>query len=704
VSAEEMYSEHGATGRRLDNPYTTRPLPLHEITDHPADLPLIGAPKAARRATSRPPSRGASGIVYALLSLLVLVMLGAGGGLYYLDRSYQGKIYPNVTVQGLNVGELTQQEAEAALRARYGAFLQHPATLTYGEQSWQPGYADIGINFDFKGAIDRAYRAGRGNGLIENLQEVYAIWENGLDLPVYVTFDQNKLRAYVAGVSADLEQAPIDAQLRLAGITVSTQPAQAGRQVLIDQTVGELTAALATFTSHTVALKTREIAPRLDDAAVADARARIEAMLQGPLTLEIETKQYVWMPEEIALMLDIGRVPHTSTSDTIAIQLNGYQVGRRVRQIADETGRGSVNPRVEWNNGDLRIFKPGKPGLRLDEAQASAVIAAAVAGTDRVLALPVREVEPQVTEANLRTLGINELVSVGRSDFTGSAEYRINNIGVGMNILNGILIAPGEEFSFNNNIGSIDARNGFVEGYAIIQDRTQLEFGGGICQDSTTLFRAAFWAGLPITERWGHSFYISWYDKYGLGINGNGPGLDATIFTGGPDLKFVNDTGNWLLMQSTSNARTGVAEVSFYGTKLNRTVTLAQSISKRIPAPTAPKIVTDPKQPFGTSRQSDRARGGMTIAVYRTITENGVRKAPELFKTNFRAWPNIYVFNPADIGPDGRPLIPFGAQPTPAPEQPAPEQPAPEQPAPAPEQPAPEQPAPAPEQPPTSDG
>jgi vancomycin resistance protein YoaR len=695
-----MYPERRAPARRLDDPYLTRPLPLHEISERPADLPLIGPPVVAPRVARRPPQRGAGVAVYLFLSLVVLLMLGAGGGLYYLDRSYQGKIYPNVTVQGLNVGELTPQEAEAALRARYGTFLQRPVTLTNGDQTWQPSYAEAGIDFDFKGAIDSAYRAGRGNGMIANLQEVYAIWQNGLELPVHVTFDQNKLRAYVAGVAAELERAPVDAQLQLVGTSVNTQPSQAGRQVLIDQTVEELTAALSTFKSQTVALQTRELAPRLDDAAVADAQARIAAILQGPLTLEVEKKQYIWQPEEIALMLDIGRVAQTNGSDKIAVELNAYQVGRRVRQIADETGRGSVNPRLDWNNGDLRILKPGKPGLRLDEAQASAAIAAAIVGADRVLALPVREVEPQVTEANLHQLGIDELVSVGRSDFTGSAEYRIKNIGVGMNILNGILIAPGEEFSFNNNIGSIDARNGFVEGYAIIQDRTQLEFGGGICQDSTTLFRAAFWAGLPITERWGHSFYISWYDKYALGPQGNGPGLDATIFTGGPDLKFVNDTGNWLLMQSTSNPRTGVAEVAFYGTKLNRTVELQQSIRKRVPAPSAPKFVTDPKQPAGTSRQSDHARGGMTIDVYRTITENGVRKQPELFQTNFRAWPNIFVFNPADVGPDGKPLIGFGAppaeQPTPAP---APEQPAPEQPtpAPAPEQPAPEQPA-------TSDG
>jgi vancomycin resistance protein YoaR len=408
----------------------------------------------------------------------------------------------------------------------------------------------------------------------------------------------------------------------------------------------------------------------------------------------------VWEPAELALMLDIARTPASAGTDRIAVELNRYQVARRVRTIADETGRGSVNPRVAWNGGDLKIIKPGKPGLRLDEAQAEAAIVAAVVGPNRELALPIREVEPQVTEANLHLLGIKELVSVGRSDFTGSAAYRIHNIGVGMNILNGILIAPGEEFSFNGNIGSIDAKNGFVEGYAIIQNRTQLEFGGGICQDSTTLFRAAFWAGLPFTEWHNHSFYISWYDKYALGEYGNGPGMDATIFTGVSDLKFVNDTGNWLLLQSSSNPRTGVAEVALYGTKPNRTVELTRKVYDRVPAPSQPQYVADPKQPRGTMRQTDTARGGMTIDVYRVITDNGVRQKAQLFQTKFKAWPNIYVFNPADAGPDGRPVFPQPApeQPAPAP-TPGPEQQAPPPPGAEPAPAAPEQPAPA-----TTDG
>ena len=668
MSADEFYPPRGPADRRLHDPYATQPLPVHEIIDRQLELPPPGGAVALPRATRRRAPNPVGAIILNILAiLLVVVLLGAGGALYYLDRTYQGKIYPNISVHGVPVGELTPDEAEAALRARYERFLSQPVTLTYGDRSWQPTPAELGISFDFVGAVAEAYRAGRGNGLIQNLQAILAIWQNGLDLPLRTSFDQRAMQQYVAALRPALEQAPVDAQLILDGTTVRTQPAQIGRQVLVDETVQDLTAALRTFTPQTVVVRTRELRPRLSDAAVADAQARIEAILQGPLTLTVEQKEYVWPVEDLALMLDIARVPVDDATDRIAVELNRYQVERRVRRIADETGRGSVNPRVAWNNGDLQIIKPGKPGVRVDEEQARDLILSAITGQQRVLALPVREVAPQVTEANLHQLGINELVAVGKSDFTGSAAYRIHNIGTGMQILNGILIAPGEEFSFNENIGSIDARNGFVEGYAIIQNRTQLEFGGGICQDSTTLFRAAFWAGLPITERWGHSFYINWYDKYGLGPYGNGPGLDATIFTGGPDLKFVNDTGHWLLLQAWSDPRSGVAQIELYGTKLDRRVEITHRIYDRIPAPTEPVYVADPKQPRGTIKQTDRARGGMTIDVYRTIIENGVRREPELFRTTFKPWPNIYTVNPADLGPDGRPHI---QPPSPVPEQP----------------------------------
>ncbi len=633
-----------------------------------------GFPVSARTRV-RPPRRRGDGWLWFALAVMTLIILGIAGGITSFYRSYEGRIYPNVSIQGIAVGEMTPEQAESALRLRYAAFLRQPVVITYGDRQWTPTLDELGMTFDFRGAVDAAYNAGRGRGVVDDVRELAAIWQHGLDVPLHVSYDETRAQAYLMQLAREIERAPADAQVRLDGTQIAIVGAVIGRQVLVDATLAQVSQQLQAFVPATIPLQTREIPPRLDDATVAAARAQIETILQGPLTLRADKHEYEWTVRDLADMIIINRVP-SAEGDRIVVSLDQDMIARRIHQIADETEKPGTRPRVAWNNGDLKITKPGKPGLRLDEARARDMVIAAAMGRDRTLDLPMVPTDPPVTEANLHQLGIRELVSIGKSDFTGSAAYRIHNIGVGMQLLNGLLIAPGEEFSFNKNIGQINAANGFVQGAAIIQNRTQQEFGGGICQDSTTLFRAAFWAGLPITERWGHSFYISWYDKYALGPRGNGPGLDATIFTGGPDLKFVNDTGAWLLIQAWSDPKTGVAQIELYGTKPNRTVDLTHKVYDHVPAPTEPVFVADPKVPRGTIRHTDKARGGMTIDVYRLVVENGAPRPPELFRTRFRPWPNIYTLNPADIGPDGKPLIPFPQdnQPVPTP-APPPEQP-----------------------------
>jgi len=620
-------------------------------------------------ARARRPRRRNDGWLWFVLAVITLIVLGVAGGATYVYRSYEGRIYPNVSIQGIAVGDMTPDQAEAAIRARYEAFLRQPVVITYGDRQWTPTLDDLGMAFDFRSAVDRAYNAGRGDSLINNVQEIAAIWQHGLEVPLRVSYDEKRAQAYLTQLAREIERAPADAQVRLDGEQVAIVGAVIGRQVLVDTTLAQLSQQLQAFAPVTIPLQTRELSPRLDDTTVAAARSQIETILQGPLLFRVGKNEYEWTVGDLAEMILIERVP-SDKDDQIVVTINRSVIEQRLRQIGDETEKPGTRPRVAWNNGELKIAKPGRPGLRLDEVRAREMVLAALTGRDRTLELPMVPTDPPVTEANLHQLGIRELVSIGKSDFTGSAPYRVHNIGVGMQLLNGLLIAPGEEFSFNKNIGQINAANGFVEGAAIIQNRTQQEFGGGICQDSTTLFRAVFWAGLPITERWGHSFYISWYDKYALGPRGNGPGLDATIFTGGPDLKFVNDTGAWLLIQAWSNPKTGVAQIELYGTKPNRTVDLTHKVYDHTPAPTEPVFVADPKVPQGTIKHTDKARGGMTIDVYRLVVENGVPRPPELFRTRFRPWPNIYTLNPADIGPDGKPRIPFPPNEQPA--QPAP--------------------------------
>ncbi len=638
------------------------------LTQEFDDALLRESPATQPASVVRSAPRRSRAVAAALTGGLLVAIVGVIVGLAAIAQSFDGRIYPNVSVQGLSVGNLTRSEARAVLRSHYGTFLDQPATIIDGERQWRPGLDELGIVFDFDAAIDAAYQVGRESGAVDNLRRVSDVRQNGVDVALTVTFDQAIAQQYLAQLAAEVDYPATDAALRITGTSVDIQPARPGRQILVDATLAELTEGLRQFQPTTVTLLSREIAPRLLDAPAQTARTQIQTILREPLTLwrtaesvqtldpEAEDRQYVWSPSELARLIQITRVAQPD-GDTLAVSLDASAIEERVRQIADETEVIGTRPRVAWNGGDLRIIRPGDPGKRVDEVLARDRIVAALFGTQRTLDLPMRATEPPVSEKNLDQLGISELVGVGLSDFTGSAEYRITNIGVGMNLLNGILIAPDEEFSFNQYIGSIDAENGFVEGYAIVQNRTQLEFGGGICQDSTTIFRAAFWSGLPITERWGHSFYISWYDKYGLGPLGDGPGLDATIFTGGPDLKFLNDTGHWLLVQASSNPKTGHAQVDLYGTSPQREVAITYEVYDRIPAIAQPVFVADADQPAGRIRQSDRARGGMTIDVWRTVTVNGVAAPRELFRTRFKPWPNIYVVNPADMGPDGRPTI-----------------------------------------------
>jgi vancomycin resistance protein YoaR len=639
----------------------------------------------------------------ATVVLLVALALSAGGMLYSFDQTFAGRIYPNITVRGVPIGNTTSVEAYRLIAEHHATFLEQPLTLTYGAHTWQPTLAELGVRADIDAAVQQAIDTGRSGSLVENLREVAAVWEDGLELPLRLVVDRQALQSYVIARAADIDRPAIDAQLLLRDAAPVVVPAISGRQVLVNDTTEDIVAALQTVTPQTVVMRTRELLPNLRDGDATVAQREVDTLLQGPIIFEGNGQTWEWTTDELAGLIRVARERHPDSSgDTLQISIDHNQIRARLRELAEESTYGGSYPRVAWNGGDLRIVEPGEPEYIIDEALTEYMVADALSSAERTIELPFREADPPIHAGNLDELGITELVGRGRSDFTGSAAYRITNIQAGMVRFDGLLIAPGEEFSFNDNVGAIDASNGFVEGYAIVQNRTQLEWGGGICQDSTTMFRAAFWAGLPITERHGHSFYISWYDRYGYGPYGDGPGMDATIFTGpgGPDLKFVNDTDNWLLLETTVDVPNRLAQISIYGTRPNRTIELeGPAIFNRRAAPAAPVYVPNPAIAPGAVYQSDTARGGMSIAFTRIVKEDGVEIDRERFVTVFEPWPNIYEVHPSMLGPDGN----LKPTPTPTPEEayPAP----PEQQPPEGEQPAPpeqqppegEQPAPPPQ-------
>ena len=241
---------------------------------------------------------------------------------------------------------------------------------------------------------------------------------------------------------------------------------------------------------------------------------------------------------------------------------------KKLSQFAQKLNRDiyqePVNARLVLSGNRASVFSLPRNGKRIDRVVAIDALKTAFVNGEKYVRIPVVSIKPDVsTTDDLERRGISQVVGEGVSHYWGSAN-RIHNIAVGTSKFSGILIKPGAVFSFNQILGPVDGSTGFVKELVILQNKTTPQFGGGLCQVATTFFRAAFFAGLPILERYNHAYRVSYYDwPYG-------PGFDATIYPPHPDVLVKNDTKNYLLIQT--KMENGTLSFIFYGTKPNRKV------------------------------------------------------------------------------------------------------------------------------------
>lgn len=270
------------------------------------------------------------------------------------------------------------------------------------------------------------------------------------------------------------------------------------------------------------------------------------------------------------------------------------------------------------------------------EAQIPMII---TSGQSRMIAMdvPIAVLKPQVTTEEANNLGIVEQIGSGKSYFVGSIPNRMYNINLAASRVNGVLVAPGDEFSFNKSIGDVSKYTGYKEAYVIQAGRTVLGDGGGVCQVSSTLFRAVLNAGLPISERHGHAYRVGYYEQQ------SAPGFDATIYVPTVDFKFKNDTDTHILVQSYYDANEASLTFTLYGKKDNRVVKITEPvITNRAPAP-EPLYQDDPNLPKGTEKQVDYAAAGATVTFNRTVEKDGKVLISEDYTTRYRPWQAVFL-------------------------------------------------------------
>ena len=582
----------------------------------------------------------------AVLAGLALLLLGLWAG---VELHFRGRIFPNVYIAGVAVGEMTPEEAERALRLRYEGVapnpspswtLAHPLTLVYEERAWQPTGGEIGLEVAWSAAVSEALSIGRQGSFLEQWAERWRVWTGRRDILLPLVLDEEALRAYLEGLAQKVNLLPQEPTLVVEGTRVSLRPGRSGQVLQLEPTLEAIHRSLGRLSTEPVALVVDTSRPEIGEEAARRALETAQRMMAGPVVLRLGERVWTLSPLQIGQMLRVERRSDL-TGPVLAVELDPKALREFVGKIAAEVRVLPRNAHFRSVGGHLEVAEEGMPGWELPvEPTLDAVYAAVLSPDRREVALTLQEVPPAITGETIRDprWGIREVVGVGESHFAGSAPYREHNIVVGARLLDGILIAPGETFSFLEHIGPIDESQGFVEGYSIIAERTVRNVGGGICQVSTTVFRAALMAGLPIIERHPHAYRVRYYEQQSI------VGLDATIFVStGTDLKFRNDTPAYLLMQFEVYTDTDTLYVYLYGTKPNREVVLdGPYLSNWTPAPSEPVYVYNPELPQGYVRQTDWAVDGVDVVVYRKILVDGVEVLSEPIFSHYQAWPNIY--------------------------------------------------------------
>lgn len=285
-------------------------------------------------------------------------------------------------------------------------------------------------------------------------------------------------------------------------------------------------------------------------------------------------------------------------------------------------------------DGKVVIEGKGGDGKKIQREKLKKAIELAVAEKIKDVPIPVAIIQPKVTiSEDLKEKGIKERIAVGHTSYYGSPANRIHNIKTGAAKYNGLIVAPDEVFSFNKNLGRVDASTGFKKELVIKSEGTLPEFGGGICQVSTTMFRTALLGGLSLVERNQHSYAVSYYSQI------LGHGLDATIYLGGPDFRFKNDTGQHILIE-TYTENDYELYIIFYGTADGRRVEMEGPYLSNYhnPGPTIYVETTDLAP--GQTKQVEKAHTGFNALWYRHLFDANGKETVEPIKTEYKAVAN----------------------------------------------------------------
>lgn len=620
---------------RASTPPRRAPRP-RPSTPQPSIFSTLGARLSRTQVTPR-------GALYGIAPIALIILLVLGG-----NALHRGKIYPGVQALGVSLAGLSESEAQAKLTTSATQYGQAQAAFGANGQTVQASLTDLGVSYDVDATVNDGMKVGRGFLGIGGALRAFHLSSGTIELPVRVTIDQAKFESKLTALLAGAGVAPQNAEIAISGTSVSVTPERDGSLPDFADVEKQVVSALKKRQSPAINLALHAVNPSIRAADLAAAATTAQQFLQAPMNFAYNGRTWSVAATTVGQNLTVnaaaGAAPTPAlTSDFISSLTSQFTKAINAEPVSASTGSG----------GEFGRLIDSSPGRTVDASALAAQLESAVQGNVHDFTIPVNESQPATSsDQYLASLGITTLLGTGTSDFSGSAPGRVQNVTTATNLINGLLIPPGKEFSYNKGIGEINLDPNFVAAGATENGILGTAVGGGVCQVSTTVYRAALFSGMPINEWWPHAFREIYYEQ------GNwSPGYDASIqqpddnWLGGTDFKFTNETDSWMLLRATIT-NGSILTVQLYGAPTGYKVSFDDPVTSDVtPVTDPPTEEVDSSLPAGTIEQLQPDRDGMTVVVTRHVYDaSGKEIRTNVLESDYQPQAAIFRVSPDMAG------------------------------------------------------
>ncbi|MEK7539773.1 MAG: VanW family protein [Patescibacteria group bacterium] len=583
--------------------------------------------------------------VLTLSGVLVGILLLLGTGVVLAQNMYKQKFFPGVKIGELSVAGLSYTEAlekiQPSLLALETTGLQFqsgdtaltvPATL----EPVDPGAGEKTIfSVDADATVEAAYSVGRTGSFIFQLGEQVKTALQGVSVPVAYSLDEEELASQLEEAFSGLEQRSQNASLVYDAENGewSVEPAADGQVFNYTVVLSEAHERFQQAVASPVHLQLQAAQPEVTD-EVAERQIELadQILKLAPIQIHADSLSFEIGEEEFARWIE---------ATPQGIGLDAEEVAASLEDRSDLINQPAKEGRFNFVDGKIEQYEDSQEGKVLDIPVSIGFIQQQIID-DRTseATLYVRVDQPNVTPENIADLGIKELLGTGHSNMGNSPYNRRLNIARGAELLNGLLIAPGEEFSLLDHLRPFTSENGYYPELVIKENKTIPEIGGGLCQIGTTTFRGAMLSGFEILERRNHSYAVSYY----FDDANNLPGTDATIYDPSPDMRFKNDTGHWVLFEAKIESND--LYFSFYGTSDGRKAFFTPPTISGWVSPPPTKEVEDPSLAPGAKKCTESAHAGTSSSFDYIIEYADGTKHEETFTSIYKPWQAVCLVGP----------------------------------------------------------